>query len=319
MTRRHALLALQATVTVALLVFLLRGFDWQALRAIGERLSAAFYATAFVVIAAGQLSYAWRWQTVLSGMGAVVPYVNVLKQYLVGLFFSNLMPSAVGGDAVKVFYLGRDIGYMQAGASVMVDRFLGFFWLSVLGATLSWTSGASTPLLVLNRNLLTTTAATFTLALLIIWLVPPDRIVPQSLRRRGYSLVARLETLAGHVRAAGSHPRTLLLSGVIVFSYIALVAVVYRAFFTAAGVASPDLLPIMNVLVSTAVFVNVPISVGGIGLREQLHYLLFAELGVVKEASVSISLVMYAFSLAVSLAGYVIWLRIKPTIPAVAV
>jgi hypothetical protein len=53
-------------------------------------------------------------------------------------------------------------------------------------------------------------------------------------------------------------------------------------------------------------------------LREQLHYLLFAELGVVKEASVSISLVMYAFSLAVSLAGYVIWLRIKPTIPAVA-
>jgi hypothetical protein len=75
----------------------------------------------------------------------------------------------------------------------------------------------------------------------------------------------------------------------------------------------------MNVLVSTAVFVNVPISVGGIGLREQLHYLLFAELGVVKEASVSISLVMYAFSLAISLAGYVIWLRIKPAIRAVAV
>ncbi len=41
-----------------------------------------------------------------------------------------------------------------------------------------------------------------------------------------------------------------------------------------------------------AVFVNVPISVGGIGLREQLHYLLFAELGVPKEASVSLSLLV---------------------------
>ena len=319
MTRRHALLALQATVTIALLVFLLRGFDWLALRAIGERLSLAFYVTAFVVIAAGQLLYAWRWQMVLAGMGVKIPYGDVLRQYLVGLFFSNLMPSAVGGDAVKVYYLGRHIGYMEAGASVMVDRFLGFFWLSVLGAGLSWTSGASTPLLVLNRNLLTTTAAGFTIALLILWLVPPDRIIPQSLRRRGLTWVARIETLAGHVRAAGLHPMTLLVSGAVAVCYIALVAVVYRAFFTAAGVTAPAILPTMNVLVSTAVFVNVPISVGGIGLREQLHYLLFAELGVVKEASVSISLVMFAFSLAVSLAGYVIWLRIKPAIPVVAV
>ncbi len=62
--------------------------------------------------------------------------------------------------------------------------------------------------------------------------------------------------------------------------YIALLAVVYRAYFTAAGLTAPALLPTMNVLVSMAVFVNVPISVGGIGLREQLHYLLFAELGV---------------------------------------
>jgi len=317
MTRRHALLAFQAAVTVALLVFLLRGFDWRALQAIGERLSPVFYVTALAVISAGHMLYAWRWQTVLSGMGVAVPYVDVLKQYLVGLFFSNLMPSAVGGDAVKVYYLGRHIGYMEAGASVMVDRFLGFFWLSVLGAGLSWTSGASTPLLVLNRNLLTIAAATFAIALTIIWLVPPDRIVPPALRRR-FSWVASIEALAGHVRAAGSHPTTLLLSGAIVVVYITLVAVVYRAFFAAAGVTSPDILPIMNVLVSTAVFVNVPISVGGIGLREQLHYLLFAELGIVKEASVSISLVMFAFSLAVSLAGYVIWLRIKPTIPAVA-
>jgi uncharacterized protein (TIRG00374 family) len=318
MIGRRLVFVVQAAVTAALLIFLMSGFDWQALRAIGERLSPSFYLMAFAVIVTGQLVYAWRWQMVLAAMGAAIRYGNVLKQYLVGLFFSNLMPSAVGGDAVKVFYLGRDIGYTQAGASVMVDRFLGFFWLSVLGATLSWTSGASTPLLVLNRNLLTTTAGTFMLALVIVWLVPPDRIVPQPIRKRGYSLVARLEALAGHVRAAGSHPATLLMSGVIVLSYIALVAVVYRAFFTAAGIASPALLSIMNVLVSTAVFVNVPISVGGIGLREQLHYLLFAELGVVKEASVSISLVMYAFSLAVSLAGYVIWLRIKPSMPAVA-
>jgi hypothetical protein len=60
-------------VTVALLALLSRGFDWSALRAIGERLPPAFYVTAFAVIAAGQVLYAWRWQMVLSGIGVAVP------------------------------------------------------------------------------------------------------------------------------------------------------------------------------------------------------------------------------------------------------
>ena len=61
---------------------------------------------------------------------------------------------------------------------------------------------------------------------------------------------------------------------------------------------------------------RVPLSVGGIGLREQLHYLLFGELGVSKEASVSLSLLLFAYSLVVSVAGYVIWLRMKPAVAA---
>jgi glycosyltransferase 2 family protein len=318
MTKRHVVVAVQAVVTVALLAFLFTRFDWVALRDISQRLSPGFYATALAAIGAGQLLYAWRWQMVLAGMGVTVPFGDVLRQYLVGLFFSNLMPSAVGGDAVKVYYLGRHIGFMEAGASVMVDRFLGFFWLSMLGAALSWTTGAATPLLVLNRNLLTAVAVIFAVALTIIWLVPADRILPAKLRARGWPWVTGIETLAGHVRAAGCHPRTLLASGAVVVSYIALLAMLYRAFFSAAGVTAPALLPTMNVIVSMAVFVNVPISVGGIGLREQLHYLLFAELGVAKEASVSMSLVVFACSLVFSLAGYVIWLRIKPALPAVA-
>ena len=317
MTKR-ALFVVQAVVTLALLIFLFRRFDWAALAEIGSRLTPAFYLTSFAALVAGQAAYAWRWQVVLAGMGFRVPYLDVVRQFLVGLFFSNLMPTAVGGDAAKVFYLGRHIGFIEAGASVLADRFLGFFWLAMLGATLSWMSGTDTPLLILNRNLLTGVAALFAIVLVLIWAVPVRRIIPAMFRRgRLAPLVARFEELAGHVRTGGCRPATFIASGAVVLAYVALLAIVYRAYFTAAGLTAPALLPTMNVIVSMSVFVNIPISVGGIGLREQLHYLLFAELGVPKEASVSLSLLIFAYSLALGLAGYVIWLRMKPAATAV--
>lgn len=317
MTKR-AIFAVQAVVTLALLVFLFRRFDWAALAQIGTRLSPAFYLVSFAALVAGQAVYAWRWKVVLAGMGFRVPYADVVRQYLVGLFFSTLMPTAVGGDAAKVFYLGRRIGFIEAGASVLVDRFLGFFWLAMLGATLSWVSGTDTPLLILNRNLLTGIAALFAIVLGLIWAVPVGRITPPLFRRgRLGPLAARFEELAGHVRTGGCRPATFAASGAVVLTYILLLALVYRAYFTAAGLTAPALLPTMNVIVSMSVFINVPISVGGIGLREQLHYLLFAELGVPKEASVSLALLIFAYSLALGLAGCVIWLRMKPAAAAV--
>lgn len=317
MTKR-ALFLVQAVVTLALLTFLFRRFDWAALAEIGSRLTPSFYLLSFGALIAGQAAYAWRWKVVLAGMGFRVPYADVVRQYLVGLFFSNLMPTAVGGDAAKVFYLGRRIGFIEAGASVLVDRVLGFFWLAMVGAALSWTSGADTPLLILNRNLLTGIAVLFAVMLALIWALPVARIIPPILRRGRLSLIAAgFEDLAGHVRMGGCRPATFAAAGAVVLAYVVLLALVYRAYFTAAGLTAPTFLETMNVIVSMSVFVNLPISVGGIGLREQLHYLLFAELGVPKEASVSVSLLFFAYSLALGLAGYVIWLRMRPTPAAV--
>jgi len=64
-------------------------------------------------------------------------------------------------------------------------------------------------------------------------------------------------------------------------------------------------------LLSIGVLANVPLTVNGIGLREQLHYLLFASLGLPKEISVSISLLIFANILIMSLAGYVLWIKLR--------
>jgi hypothetical protein len=227
------------------------------------------------------------------------------------MFFGNLMPTAVGGDAVKVYYLGRKVGYVGVGASVFVDRFLGFFWLSLLGAVLSWRVGGDSALLVLNRNLLTGVAVLFAVILAVVWIVPADRLVPQVLRRgRLAPFVEKLLEFAGYVRTAGCRPWTLAVSAIVVGSTMVLMAVVYQQYFAATSVTVPALVPTLNALISMAVFINVPLSVNGIGLREQLHYLLFDSMGLPKEVSVSLSLLVFGYQLALSFIGYLIWMRL---------
>jgi uncharacterized membrane protein len=47
----------------------------------------------------------------------------------------------------------------------------------------------------------------------------------------------------------------------------------------------------------------------GIGLREQLHYLLFGSLGVSKELAVGISLIVFSQFLVLRVLGGLVWLR----------
>ena len=314
--RRHILFTVQATVTTVLLVLLFRRFDWARFAEVLQQMPAWFYAGSLAVLTIGQVLYAYRWRVVLSGMGVEVPFGEVLRQYFIGIFFSNLMPTAVGGDASKVYYLGQQSGYVQITASVILDRLLGFVWLALIGAVLAWIVGGDAPVLALNRQLLTLFAAGFVAALLVAWLVPVERVLPRLMPERWSSWTVRVGEFVALVRQGVCRPVTFVTAGVIVGVYAWLIAMVYRQYFAVSGLAALATLPVLLVIVSMAIFVNVPITVGGIGLREQLHVLLFAALGVPKELAVTISLVLFSQSLLLSLIGGGLWLRIRPAAEA---
>jgi hypothetical protein len=94
---------------------------------------------------------------------------------------------------------------------------------------------------------------------------------------------------------------------------------VYAIYFASVSGQAPPFVEVMNVLVSMSIFINVPISVNGIGLREQLHYMLFAALGQSKEVSVSIALVVFSQMLLLSLVGYGVWLHSRQAAPRAAI
>ena len=316
MPRKHIVFALQAAVTAVLLFVLFRRFDWARFRDVLDHMSFAFYAGSLLAMAAGQLLYAMRWRVVLAAMGVAVTYGEVLRQYFIGLFFTNVMPTAVGGDAAKVYFLGRRAGYVEVGASVFVDRVLGFLWLAVIGAALAWLTPSDSPVLVLNRNLLTIFAAIFVVALAVARFVPLAGVIERVFPDRWQGAMQKVTLFDGLVRRGVLRASTIGVAGVVVGGYAWLITVVYQQHFIANGVAALATPVVMLVVISMSIFVNVPISVNGIGLREQLHVLLFTGLGVPKEVSVSLSLLLFAHQLLLSLAGCVLWLKVRPVVPA---
>ena len=308
--RRHIWFGIQAIGTVVLLALLFRNFDWVRFFDVLSAMSPAFYAGSLLVVIALQLMTAIRWQMVLSALGVTVSFGEVLRQALIGMFFSNLMPTAVGGDAVKVYYLGRTAGYAEVGASVLLDRFLGFLWLAIAGSTIAWIVPADSALLQLNRHLLTLFAVVLS-ALAFASRLPIEPVIARVMPSRWQALQARLNEFIGLLRRGALRPAPMAASLVFALVMSRMNAELYLRYFQASGLPALPVLPVLLVMISMSVFVNVPLSVNGIGLREQLHVLLFAGLGVPPEVAVWIALLLFSHSLVLSLVGCGLWLRVK--------
>ena len=157
--RGKTLAAAQAAATVVLLLLLFRGFDWESFRALYRQLPLWFYAASLAVVVSGTVLYAWRWRALLACGGIHLPFGQVLQQYLIGIFVSNFLPSTIGGDAAKVFYLGRERGYRAVTTSVVLDRGLGLGLLSALATAALWAQPHPDPRYVTVRLVLTVTTA----------------------------------------------------------------------------------------------------------------------------------------------------------------
>ncbi len=308
---RLLVLAIQAGLSVVLAYLALRGLNWASLAQMAGRQSLGFFAGAGLLSILVTLLYVIRWREVLLAMGHRVPRRNLARQIFVGIFFNNFAPSMLGQDAVKTYYLGRDTGYVAAGASVLVDKVMGLASMTLLGAALIPLLGLTGPLFAGAL----TAALLFFLACAVVLVaarLPLERLMPPFLAR--WALGRRILDLAQRGRAsAGSAVtlRVLAASLAVMAASMTLQAVVYSWFLTAATGASPGIPALAGALCLVTTVTNMPVSINGIGVREQAHALVLAALGVPLEAAVGLSLLQYVFMLAQSLIGWGLWITRK--------
>ena len=141
--RRRGRLALRVAGSAVLLtVVVLKAPDFDA-RELVPRWTAA---TAWWLLGAAALTLAgivlssMRWQAVLAALGVRARLRQLLNHYLAGQFVSNVLPTTIGGDVLRVSLLARETGESpRTVASVVryvpfdVSTLLPTYWRSMRG------------------------------------------------------------------------------------------------------------------------------------------------------------------------------------------
>lgn len=131
LSRRHAWTLLRLILTIVLLAWLFSRVDIAAVAASLRQVDPRYLAPVLLLYLAAILANTAKWQLLLRALDVRVPWGALLRYTFLGLFFNNLLPTAVGGDAMRGLGLAR---YTQrrtdAAVSVVVDRLIGLLTLT---------------------------------------------------------------------------------------------------------------------------------------------------------------------------------------------
>ena len=323
--RRYLMTAVKLVVSVALLAFLLSRIDTARLWANARQASVPWLAIALAVYLSTVLCSVWRWWLLLEAQDVDVAPRQLFSSYLVALFFNNLLPSNIGGDVVRIgdtAKLARS--KTLATTVVLLDRVMGVMALvlvaacgATLVATRSAAGHAAVPLwpswfwanlpswfwAVFVAGAAATTPALVAPAGVGRLLQPLTTFHPEWVGGRISSLTITLERFKEHPAALVS------CFGGAIFVQVATVGF-YLAVAHALHlhIAPSDLAVIVPV---SGVIQMVPISFGGLGVREWAFNIYLSGAGVAPESALLLSLSATALIMLFSLSGLAVYVGRK--------
>ena len=266
------------------------------LRASLSGLDPRAFVLALALLAGGLVLSALRWRLLLASAGVRIGPAKATRLVFVGYFFSALLPTAVGGDFARALALRGSASLAVVGGSIVVERLLGFACLIALGLMGASVDGALAP----ARAALLLGAGAY-LAGIAFLVFARFSDVP-----RGGGMVARVRgaaiRLLAQVRAFGFHGRALAWGAALSLAWqlilVAVHVILSRGLEGTAPIAS--LVVLVPVVQAIAM---IPISIGGLGIRELGYESFFRASGFDPREGVALGLGWLAASTSLALVG----------------
>lgn len=243
-----------------------------------------------------------RWATVSDTLGIHVPFRRLFSHLLAGEFVSNALPTSFGGDVVRVVRQGRDTGdFADAFAATALERLSGWIVLPLISMTAmilrpSYFGLGGTTVLAVAINVGTVAAL-----LTIVWVAGHERGAGRLIGVGGWRRYLGAVHLG--VVAFRAHPGRviqLLVRG-LGFQILQCASVYCAA--RALQIPGVDMLATLAFFPPSAIAQNLPIAMGGLGVREAAFVIFFGAIGVADAQAIALGLLVYLVFIVASLAG----------------
>ncbi|MCB9458851.1 MAG: flippase-like domain-containing protein [Anaerolineaceae bacterium] len=296
---------IRVIISVGLMVFLLTQIHLEEL--FQHNLDPGLFAIGILIFWGYMLAWALRWWLLLRGAGENVPFGTLFRTHLLGVFLSLLLPDMVGMDVGRMQEMSRvrdnKVGVVS---TVLLDRLLGL-------GTLIMTALVS--LLVLGYQYVGTTVLyliiVLAVGLIVGWLVFFNKGL---MKRFGWLLnLPFVNRFASTIKSlyVALHQlqakRRVLVWAVLMSEVSTLLAVTAVLFLARALGDHTDTVFFYIMMPIVWVVVALPISIGGLGVREAAYVTLFTQVGMDSSLALALSLMHYGMQVMVGVVGGLLW------------
>lgn len=311
--RRRLWTAARWLLSLGLLAWLLTQIDlwqaWEVLR--GVRLG--WLAAMVVVMAVGRFVAGYRWFVLLRPIDPTVGLGDVLRIHFMSGFLGQFLPGIVGMEAIRVVALGRlHNNLAQSFASVMLDRILGLVSLVALALIALPLAPTRLP-----ESIRVTALLTLLVLFGVVWMIlsqrvraTVERLIPARHQPR---FVERTQKIYRCVDQYRSRPG-LLTWGFLLAMVFQVSRVLAQMFAAIALGVSLQQVPAGYYFVFVPIIlflIMLPVSIGGLGVREMSYVGLFGLAGMSEEQAFTLAVLTMLLTRLMSLPGLYFVLRAR--------
>ena len=243
-----------------------------------------------------------RWQKVLEALDIPSRLPRLVSYNLAGQFVSNVLPTTIGGDVLRVSRLSRDTGETPGTfASVVLERLTGWLVLPVITIIGFIVNPGLRHLGTATRVALALAFCTLVLLVAVLAAAASSRVGGRFAARADWRRFAGavhlgLNRLRQHPGAAAN----VLAAG---FAYQITLVLAAVAAAQSLGLRAAGLTALLAFFPAVLIAQVLPISMAGLGVREGAFVLFLGPLGVAKEEAIALGLLLYLLNVAVGLLG----------------
>lgn len=295
----------KTSVSITLLIYLFFTINLSPLKEALVHTDITFFLLAFLLYLLAQPIRTVRWWLLLKKDNRL-PFSSLLALYFIGMFFNQFLPTSIGGDVVRGYYLWKETDKKEhALSSIVMERFTGFYMLFLLSLVASLSALiriGSSPLF-----LFVLVASVIVLIVMTLFFFPPlFEFVNRTffIHRLG---IGRKIVQIYYATLEYRRERLLLLNASLLsLLFQVMLILVYYFLSLSLHVNLPVGYFFLLVPMVTAAAM-IPFSLNGLGIREGVSVLLFSRAGITNAEAFSISLTILFVGLLTGLIGGLIY------------